>query len=89
MSDQVDFETEAVRLGLPLFLKSKAAARMMSCGPTKLRELIHEGQLEGVKRGKDLLVKTASVLRFNASLPPAQFTLPPKKAKSVTSAATN
>lgn len=89
MSHQVDFETEAVRLGLPLFLKSKAAARMMSCGPTKLRELIHEGQLEGVKRGKDLLIKTASVLRFNASLPPAQFTLPPKKAKDVTNAATN
>jgi hypothetical protein len=85
----VDFESEAVRLGLPLFLKSKAAARMMSCGPTKLRELIHEGQLEGVKRGKDLLVKTASVLRFNASLPPAHFTLPPKKAKSATNAATN
>jgi hypothetical protein len=83
----VDFETEAVRLGLPLFLKSKAAARMMSCGPTKLRELIHEGQIVGVKRGKDLLVKTASVLRFNASLPPAQFSLPPKKAKDVSTAA--
>jgi hypothetical protein len=83
----VDFETEAVRLGLPLFLKSKAAARMMSCGPTKLSELIHEGQIVGVKRGKDLLVKTASVLRFNASLPPAQFSLPPKKAKDVSTAA--
>jgi excisionase family DNA binding protein len=74
-----DFEAEVVRLGLPLSMKSKAAATLMSCGPTKLRELIHNGQIEGVKRGKDLLVKTSSVLRFNASLPPARFTLPPKK----------
>jgi hypothetical protein len=83
----VDFEVEAVRLGLPLFLKSKAAATMMSCGPTKLRELIHDGQIEGVKRGKDLLVKTSSVLKFNASLPRAQFTLPPKQSKDVSTAA--
>jgi hypothetical protein len=62
---------------------------MMSCGPTKLRELIHDGQIEGFKRGKDLLVKTASILRFNASLPPAQFTLPPKKAKNTANAATS
>jgi hypothetical protein len=86
MSDHIDFEAEAVRLGLPLFLKSKAAAKMMSCGPTKLRELIHDGKLEGVKRDRDLLVKTASVLRFNASLPPAQFTLP-KKPKDIVTAA--
>jgi hypothetical protein len=87
MKDHVDFETEAVRLGLPLFLKSKAAARMMSCGPTKLRELIHDGQLVALKRGKDLLVKTSSVLKFNASLPPAQFTLPPKQSKNISTAA--
>ena len=82
MSDVVDFEREAVRLGLPLYLKSKAAAVMMSCGPTKLRELINDGHIEGVKRGKDLLVKTSSVLRFNAGLPPAKFTLPPKRSSS-------
>ena len=83
----VDFEVEAVRLGLPLFLKSKAAATMMSCGPTKLRELVHQGKITGVKRGKDLMIKTASILRYNASLPPAQFTLPSKKSKDVNAAA--
>jgi excisionase family DNA binding protein len=81
MSDQVDFEVEAVRLGLPLYLKSKAAAKMMSCGSTKLRELIQDNHLEAVKRGKDLLVRTSSVLRFNASLPPARFA--PQKSKDV------
>jgi hypothetical protein len=78
----VDFEAEAIRLGLPLYLKSRVAATMMSCGATKLRELIHDGQIEGVKRGKDLLVKTSSVLKFNAGLPRAQFTLP-KQSKDI------
>jgi excisionase family DNA binding protein len=82
MKDHVDFETDVVRLGLPLFLKSKAAAKMMSCGATKLRELIHDGQLEGFRRGKDLLVKTSSVLKFNAGLPRAQFTSP-KQSKDI------
>jgi hypothetical protein len=81
----MDFEVEAVRLGLPLFLKSKAAAKMMSCGATKLRELINDGQIEGFKRGKDLMIKTSSVLRFNATLPPARFTLP-KKSKDISAA---
>lgn len=68
-----DYELEAVRLGLPLFLKSKAAARMMSCGPTKLRELVNAGAIEGRKRGKDLVITTSSILRYNASLPAAKF----------------
>ncbi len=79
MTTEVDFEIEAVRLGLPLYLKSKAAARMMSCGATKLRELIQDNHIEAVKRGKDLLVRTSSVLRFNASLPPAKFSLQKSK----------
>jgi hypothetical protein len=83
----IDFEVEVVRLGLPLHLKAKAACKAMSCGPTKLRELIHGGHIEAQKRGKDLLVKTASVLQFNASLPAARFTLPPKNAKSAANAA--
>jgi hypothetical protein len=83
----VDFEVEAVRLGLPLLLKSKAAAKLMACGQTKLRELINDGHVEGYKRGKDLLVRTSSVLRFNAGLPPARFTLPPKKSKDISTAA--
>jgi hypothetical protein len=74
-----DFEAEAIRLGLPLFVKSKAAAIMMSCGPTKLRELVQSREIDGRKRGKDLVVMTASILRYTASLPQAQFTLPPKK----------
>jgi hypothetical protein len=52
----------------------------MSCGPTKLRELIQDNHIEAVKRGKDLLVRTSSVLRFNASLPPAKFSLQKSKA---------
>ena len=60
---------------------------MMACGPTKLRELINDGRIEGVKRGKDLLVRTSSVLRYSATLPPARFTLPPKKPKDLSTAA--
>ena len=75
----VDFESEVVRLGLPLHLKPKAATKLMSCGPAKLRELIHEGKIEGVKRGKDLLVRTSSILRYNASLPRARFSLSAKQ----------
>jgi len=80
MTSHTDYELEAVRLGLPLFLNSKDAARMMSVGPTKLRELISAGEIEGRKRGKDLVVKTASILRFNANLPPAKFS--PHKSKA-------
>jgi hypothetical protein len=87
MKDHVDFESEVVRLGLPLVMKSKPAGKFMGCGPTKLRELINEGHLEGVKRGRDLVIRTSSILRFNASLPPAQFTLPPKKSKDLGAAA--
>ena len=83
MPDQVDFEAEAVRLGLPLMMKSKSACELIGCGPTKLRELIHARKIDGVKRGKDLLIKTASMLRFNASLPRAEFALAPKKSKDV------
>jgi hypothetical protein len=86
MTDQVDFEAEVVRLGLPLMMKSKPACEAIGCGPTKLRELISERRIDGRKRGKDLVVMTASILRYNASLPPARFALP-KKAKDVSTAA--
>jgi len=48
----------------------------------RLRELIHDGQLEGFRRGKDFLVKTSSVLKLIASLPRARFTLP-KQSKDI------
>jgi hypothetical protein len=86
---EIDFEAEAVRLGLPFTMKSRDACAAIGCGATKLRELISEGKLDGRKRDKDLVVVTASILKYNASLPPAQFALPPKKLKSVTNAATN
>ena len=81
----VDFEAEVIRLGLPLSLKSGAACKAMSCGHTKLRELIAEGKIDGRKRGKDLLVRTASILKFNAALPQAEFA-PAKKAKAAAEA---
>ena len=83
-----DFEAEVVRLGLPLSMKSGQACRMINCGATKLRELIAEGRIDGRKRDKDLVVQTASILKFNANLPPAEFAIPPKKAKGAHSAAT-
>jgi hypothetical protein len=81
MSEQgaTDFEAEVVRLGLPLCMKSKAAAKLMSRGQTKLRELVQGRRIEGVKRDKDLLIRTASILRYNAELPPAEFASPEGK----------
>jgi hypothetical protein len=76
--NDIDFEAQVIRLGLPTTMKSKRATQFMDCGPTKLRELAHDGQIEAVKRGKDLMIKTASILRYNASLPRAQFTLQKK-----------
>ena len=84
---EIDFDAEVVRLGLPLTMKSKPACVAIGCGATKLRELISEGKLDGRKRDKDLVVVTASILRYNASLPPAQFALPPKKSKDISTAA--
>jgi hypothetical protein len=83
MSEQseVDFEAEVVRLGLPLSMKTKQACRTMDVGQTKLRELIAEGRLDGRKRDKDIVVRTASILKYNAGLPPAEF-VTAKKAKA-------
>jgi hypothetical protein len=91
MSEQgaTDFEAEVVRLGLPLCMKSKAAAKLMACGQTKLRELVQEKKIDGRKRDKDLVIQAASILKYNAELPPAAFASPAKKAKSATNAATN
>jgi hypothetical protein len=80
-----DFEADVIRLGLPLSLKAGAACKVMSCGPTKLRELIAEGKIDGRKRGKDLVIATASILKFNATLPQAEFA-PVKKAKAAAEA---
>jgi hypothetical protein len=87
MSGQIDFDAEVIRLGLPLSMKSAQACEAMDVGPTKLRELISAGEIDGRKRGRDLVVMTASILRYNANLPRAEFTLSPKKSKSVSTAA--
>lgn len=79
---EVDFEVEAMRLGLPLAMKSKSACATIGCGQTKLRELIHEGRLDARKSGKDLLIMTSSILRYRASLPRALFVMSPKKSAS-------
>jgi Helix-turn-helix domain len=86
MSD-IDFEAEVVRLKLPLSMKTGQACRIMDVGPTKLRELIAEGEIDGRKRGKDLIIRTASILRYNANLPRAEFAFRPKKTKDVSTAA--
>ena len=71
MSEQhdMDFEAEVVRLGLPLSMKSGQACRMMNCGPTKLRELIAEGRIDGRKRDKDLVVQARNIRHT----PPVNF----------------
>lgn len=89
MSGQIDFDAEVIRLGMPLSMKSAQACEAMDVGPTKLRELISAGKIDGRKRGRDLVVITASILRYNANLPRAEFAFQPKKAKGVTNAATN
>jgi hypothetical protein len=77
MTDKViDFEAEVVRLGLPLWMKAPAARQFMQCGATKLRELIYQGKIDALKRDKDVLVKTASILKYNASLPAPRFKPP-------------
>jgi len=81
--NKVDFEAEAIRLGMPLVMKAKPACAALGCGPTRLRELIHEGKVDGRKSGRHIVVTTASILRFNASLPRAEFALAPKKSKDV------
>jgi hypothetical protein len=77
--NEVDFEAEVIRLGLPLAMKTGRACKVMDCGATKLRELIAEGKIDGRKRGKDVIVRTASILKYNAELPPAEFSIQPKK----------
>jgi hypothetical protein len=84
---QVDFEAEVVRLGLPISMKTGRACELMDVGPTKLRELIAEGKIDGRKRDKDLVIRTASILKYTAGLPHAQFAMPPKKARDASAAA--
>lgn len=72
-STVVDWEAEVIRLGLPMTMKTSRACQLMDVGPTKLRELIAEGRIDGRKRDKDLIVATASILRFIKQLPPAKF----------------
>ena len=76
-----DFEAEVIRLGMPLSMKAGAACKIMSVGATKLRELIAQGKIDGRKRGRDVVISTASILKFNATLPQAEFA-PVKKAKA-------
>jgi hypothetical protein len=68
-----DFDSEVVRLGLPLSVKTGRACELMDIGPTKLRELVADELIDGRKRGKDLVISTASILRYQAALPKATF----------------
>jgi excisionase family DNA binding protein len=59
----------------PLALRKKAAAATIGCGTSKMDELIASGQIKAIKSGKQVLVLTAEIERFLASLPPATFKL--------------
>jgi hypothetical protein len=72
-SEEDDLTAEVVRLGLPLQMKVARTATTMGIGETKVYELLGDGELEAVKCGKSLLVKTASALRYIRSLPAARI----------------
>jgi hypothetical protein len=72
-NDEIDFEVEVVRRGLPQSMKLKRACKEIQCGPTFCRELIADEKIDGRKMGRDIVVRTASILRYQANLPKAQF----------------
>jgi hypothetical protein len=74
--NDTDYEAEAIRLGLPLNMKLSRACEHIPCGPTKCRELIADGKIDGRKMGRDIVIRTASILRYQANLPKAQFKKP-------------
>ena len=71
--DDEDLTAEVVRLGLPLQMKLPRACAEIGIGPSKGYELLGDGKLEAVKSGKNLLIKTVSVLRYIRSLPAARI----------------
>ena len=77
-NDEIDFEVEVVRRGLPQSMKLKRACEEIPCGPTFCRELIADEKIDGRKMGRDIVVRTASILRYQASLPKAQFAKKPE-----------
>jgi hypothetical protein len=77
MTSEMDYNAEAIRLGLPLHMKLGKACEHIPCGPTKCRELIADGKIDGRKMGRDIVISTASILRYQASLPKAQFAKKP------------
>ena len=71
--EEDELTAQAVRLGLGLAMKVKPAGKLIGCGRTRIFELLGDGQLEGVKSGRDTLIKTPSILRYMASLPRAEI----------------
>jgi hypothetical protein len=71
--DEEDPNAEVVRLGLPLQMRPARAFAEIGVGPSKGYELLGEGELEAVKVGKCLLIKTASVLAYIRRLPAARI----------------
>jgi hypothetical protein len=71
--DEEDLNAEVVRLGLPLQMKIGRACDEIGIGVSKGYELLGDGELEAVKSGKNLLVKTFSVLRYIRRLPAAKI----------------
>lgn len=58
---------------LPLSMKIPDAVEFLGIGRTKLYELISAGEIEAKKSGKNLLVLTASMLRYLENLPGAKI----------------
>jgi excisionase family DNA binding protein len=63
-----------------LAVRRRAAAAALGFGTTKLDELIARGVIKAVKSGKHLLIPTAELENYLASLPAAKLKLyNPKK----------
>jgi hypothetical protein len=50
------------RLPLPLAVKPRVACRMLSCGTTRLYELLGTGELESYRDGGARMITTRSIL---------------------------
>ena len=51
---------------MPNYLTTEAAAKVLGVSTARVRKLIKDGRLPGVKRGRDLFVAESDVDRFNA-----------------------
>jgi hypothetical protein len=72
-TSEEDLTAEAVRIGLPLQMKMSRACDEIGVGISKGYELLGDGELEAVKCGKSLLIKTWTVLRCMRRLPAARI----------------